>query len=109
MLKAVPAAIGTVGTLTLLRLANVLAPTATKDAPRTRPKQSRTPLQLAVSPTRVFTYAVSPVCAAITVPPLLPCKPPSSHPRFCPQASIVALPPARFSGRRLLPFLNMLA
>ena len=35
---------------------------------------------LAASPARAVTYAVAPVCAAITIPPLLPRNPPLDHP-----------------------------
>ena len=68
---------------------------------------SRATPYLFAAPDRVVTYAVDPVRAAITVLPLLPRKPPLAHPKFRPQAAIVALPPDRFAGRRLLPLLDV--
>ena len=107
-LEAVPAASATVGTLTLLRPANVPAPARSQ---RRFTCKTQTLLRaapdLSAAPARVFTYAVAPVCAAIAIPPLLPCKPPSAHPKFRPQAAIVAPPPARFAGQRLLPLLDV--
>ena len=107
MLEAVPAAAATVGTLTLLHPANVLAPAPyqRRSVCKTQTLSRATPA-LTAAPASAVTYTVAPVRAAITIPPLLPHKPPLAHPKFGPQAVIVAPPPDQFTGRRLLPLLD---